>query len=91
MDQSDIERVKKTLDQTHEWPSVFMFKFIVPSDNEKIAEVESLFNSKTAEIRMNESRNGKYTSITGREVMTDSDSVLAIYKKAAEIEGLIAL
>ncbi len=91
MDQSDIERVKKALDQTHEWPSIFMFKFIVPSDNEKIAEVESLFNSNTAEIRMNESRNGKYTSVTAREVMTDSISVLDIYKKASKIEGLIAL
>lgn len=91
MNESDIERIKKTLDQTHEWPAVFMFKFIVPSDNERIAEVEALFDSETAEIRMKESRNGKYTSITAREVMTDADSILDCYKRAAKIEGLIAL
>lgn len=91
MDQSDIERIKKTLDQTHEWPSVFIFKFIVPSKNEKIAEVEALFNAKTAEIRMTQSRNGKYTSITAREVMTEAQAVLDCYEEASKIEGLIAL
>lgn len=91
MDQSDIERIKKTIDETHEWPSVFMFKFIVPSDNVRIAEVEALFNTQTAQIRMNASRNGKYTSITAHEVVTDAENVMDVYKKASKIEGLIAL
>lgn len=91
MDEKYIERVKRTLDETHDWPAVFMFKFIVPSSNEKIAEVEALFNAHTAEIRMKQSRNGKYTSITAREVMTDAHSVLECYDKASKIDGLIAL
>lgn len=91
MNESDFDRIKRTLDETHTWPSVFLFKFIVPSEIEKIARVEALFNSKTAEIKSKESRNGKYTSISAREVMTSSDGVLDCYKKASEIEGLIAL
>ena len=91
MNDSDFERIKNTLDQTHDWPSVFLFKFIVPSESDKIARVEALFNSETAEIRMRESRNGKYTSISAREAMTSAESVLECYQKASEIEGLIAL
>ena len=91
MNESDFDRIKRTLDETHDWPAVFLFKFIVPSDIEKIARVEALFNTKTADIKSKESRNGKYTSISAREVMTSSDSVLDCYKKASEIEGLIAL
>ncbi len=91
MKDSDFDRIKKTLDQTHDWPTVFLFKFIVPSDSEKIARVEALFNSNTAEIKLTESRNGNYTSISAREAMVSSDSVLECYKKASEIEGLIAL
>lgn len=91
MDQQVLERVKRTLNETHKWPTVFMFKFIVPSENEKIAEVEALFESETAEIRLKQSSNGKYTSITAREVMVDAQSVLDCYAKAANIESLIAL
>ena len=91
MDSKDIERMKASLDQNHEWPSIYMFKFIVPSDNEKIAQVEALFNSDTAELKMNQSKNGKYTSITAKEVMTSADEVLECYSKAKNIEGLISL
>jgi len=91
MSSIDLERIKTVLDQNHDWPSVYMFKFIVPSDNEKIAQVEALFNSKTAEIKMNQSKKGKFTSITAKEVMTSSDAVLKYYENAAKIEGLISL
>lgn len=87
----EIDRVKKMLDEQHEWPTVFMFKFVVPSDNEKIAVLEGLFNSKTAEIRTKTSTKGNYTSLTIREVMISADAVLAIYKEANNIDGLIAL
>lgn len=91
MNSIDLERIKSTLDQHHNWPSVYMFKFIVPSENDKIAQVEALFNSKTAEIKMNQSKNGKFTSITAKEVMTDADSVLNCYMEASKIDGLISL
>lgn len=91
MSSIDLERIKTVLDQNHDWPSVYMFKFIVPSDNEKIAQVEALFNSKTAEIKMSQSTKGKFTSITAKEVMTSADAVLKYYEEAAKIEGLISL
>lgn len=91
MDDSNIERIRKALDDYHEWPTVFMFKFIVPSDNEKIAQVEALFNSKTAEIRLRPSKNGNYMSITAKEAMLSADKVMETYEKASKIEGLIAL
>ncbi|HLV53015.1 MAG TPA: DUF493 family protein [Cryomorphaceae bacterium] len=91
MTESDFDRIRKSLDAYHDWPSVYMFKFIVPSDHRKIALVEALFNSKTAEIRSKQSAKGNYTSITVREVMTGADAVMNRYREASEIEGLIAL
>ena len=91
MTNSDFERIRKSLDDYHDWPAVYMFKFIVPSDNKKIALVEALFDSKTAQIRSKQSTKGNYTSITVREVMTNVDSVMNCYREAAKIEGLIAL
>lgn len=91
MDQAKITKLKIALDQVHDWPSMYLFKFIVPSDNQKIARIEALFDSGTAEIRMRQSKNGKYTSISAREIMTSADKVVEYYKKAYEIEGVIAL
>lgn len=82
--------LEKKLNESVEWPSVYMFKFIVPSDNRKIAMVEALFSPET-EIKTKESRGGKYISITGKVVMLSAFEVIKKYKKAAEIEGLIAL
>lgn len=79
------------LNEEHNWPAVFMFKFVVPSENEKIARVEAMFNAETAELRQRRSSKGNYTSITVRVVMTSAEAVLDVYKEAKTIEGLIAL
>lgn len=68
-----------------------MFKFIVPADNERVAQIQALFNSKTAQITTRPSKKGNYISLTAREVMVSADQVMKKYKKAAEIEGVIAL
>jgi hypothetical protein len=72
------------------WPNVYMFKFIVPSDNHKIAMIESFFED-DAEIVLQPSANGKYTSVTIRQVMLGADAIIEIYKQAGIVEGIISL
>lgn len=73
-----------------EWPRLYMFKFIVPNEPEMIAKVGHLFTGE-AEMLMQPSKNGKYVSVTGKEVMMSVDAVLEVYYKAAEYKGVIAL
>lgn len=73
--------------QDQEWPGVFMFKFIVSPD--KVDQVKQIFGP--AEIKTRKSKNGNYVSVTGKEMMMDSETVIERYKEAAKIEGLIAL
>ncbi|HEU4719016.1 MAG TPA: DUF493 family protein [Bacteroidia bacterium] len=89
MAELNFDELKKKLEK-NPWPSVYMFKFIVPSDNHRIALVESLFGD-DAEVKHQPSSEGKYTSITAREVMLSADAVIEVYKKASTIEGIIAL
>jgi hypothetical protein len=91
MEDPKLVKLKIALDQVHDWPSMYLFKFIVPSENQKVAQVEALFNAETAEIRLRQSKNGKYTSVTAREVMTSAEEVISCYKESYKIEGLIAL
>ncbi len=72
------------------WPSIYMFKFIVISDNQKIALIQSFFED-DAEIVLQPSSNGKYTSVTIRQVMLEAEAIIEVYKKAAVVEGIISL
>lgn len=84
------DSLRKKIDETIRWPEVFLFKFIIKADNHKIALLESLFTEQ-AEISHHPSSTGKYISISVKEVMTSTDEVIEIYKKASAIEGVITL
>jgi putative lipoic acid-binding regulatory protein len=92
MDTSDdsFSKLQSQLEKDFSWPLVYMFKFILPADNRKLALVENMF-SEEAVITQKESGKGNYISITVKEVMLDATSVIAIYKQAAKIEGVMAL
>lgn len=80
---------EKLAEQT--WPRLYMFKFIVPAENSRIAMVENLFNTREAEVTMRTSKKGNFISITAKEMMLSAESVIDRYKKAEGIEGLISL
>ncbi len=83
--------LKVKLEESLNFPSVYMFKFIVPGDLKKVAEVEALFNTKTSQVSTKQSSTGKFISVTAKEVMNSSDEIIAKYRKAEHIEGLISL
>ncbi|MCR9154031.1 MAG: DUF493 family protein [Croceimicrobium sp.] len=88
------EKYTKLLEQLKDgfdWPTVYMFKFIVPADNSKIAQVENLFNSTEAQVSMRNSSKGNFVSVTAKELMMSPESVVERYLQAEGIEGLISL
>ena len=84
-----FENLRAQLDVL-EWPSVYLFKFIVPNDNEKMAQVSALFDE-NASISYHTSSKGNYVSVSVKEVMLSGDSVIEIYENAIKIEGIISL
>lgn len=86
------KKLKSQLYDTASWPSEYLYKFIVKSDLQKIAEVEAIFNNIGAVIHTTESKNGKYTSISINVLMRDPDVVIEKYKEVTEkVEGVISL
>ena len=75
------------LDQHYAWPSLYLFKFIVPTGKEE--EVKKLFPMHNTVEKL--SKRGNYTSITVQMMMPSSQAVISIYEQASLIEGLIAL
>ena len=86
-----LESLQKKLEEQFEWPTIYLFKFIVVADNKSVAQVEDLFDSETADISMRTSKTGKYISLSAKEMMLSPEKVIERYKEAAKIEGIISL
>jgi uncharacterized protein len=78
---------QEKLDQHYAWPSLYVFKFIVPKGKE--GELKQLFPLHTAKEKA--SKNGNYTSVTLQMMMPSSQAVIDVYKKISVIEGIVSL
>ena len=81
------EEFIRMLDQEHQWPTWYMFKFIAPRGKEQ--QLVALFPDGKASVKA--SSKGNYRSVTSKIMISSAEEVLDIYQKAREIEGVIAL
>lgn len=83
----DISSFKEKLDAETAFPSLYMFKFIVPSGKED--EIATLLPNN--EMTLKSSSKGNYVSATIQAMMPSSEAIIEIYRKASNIEGVISL
>ncbi len=84
-------RLKEKLEETSEWPSLYLYKFIIPSSEEKVKEITGYFDNIGAVIESRKSKKGTYTSLSITVKMESPDAVIAKYKKVTTVEGVISL
>ena len=85
------KKLKKKLEEDTVFPSKYLFKFIVPSQEDKIMQVEDMFNHLGAIVNKTSSKTGKFTSISILVVMKEADDIISKYKEAEKVEGIISL
>ena len=90
MDEERLKKLRELLDEQNQWPAIFLFKFIIPSDQEKLTQLKQIFGE-SAEISTRKSGKGNYTSVSIKEMMLDADSIFDRYRQASNIEGIISL
>ncbi len=73
-----------------DWPDVYFFKFIVPNDKLKIAQITAYFDE-NASIGFHPSGKGNYISISIKTVMLNVDEIISIYEQTSAINGVISL
>ena len=92
---SDIDefyaKLKLQLDDTTTFPADYMYKFIVPTDDNQVVKVEELFNNTGAVIKTKKSKTGKYSSVSIVLNLATSDEVILYYREAEKIKGIISL
>ena len=85
------KNLKKKLKKDTLFPSKYLFKFIVPADEDKIKQVEDIFDFTGAVITKTYSKTGKFVSLSVLVVMKKADDVILKYKQAETVEGIISL
>ena len=78
---------KSLLDEHNEWPTDYLFKFIVPKAGLK--ELQTVLEGHDIDVKA--SKKGTYLSLTTRIQVQSSDDVVAVYRSVGGVEGLIAL
>ena len=85
------QRLKEELVNSTIWPSEYLFKFIVPTDTDKIMIIETSFDGMGAVIETNQSKTGKYISVSVNVTMKSAQSVIDKYQELSTVEGIISL
>ncbi|MFS4455584.1 DUF493 family protein [Maribacter sp. 2304DJ31-5] len=85
------KRLKEQLLESTTWPSDYLYKFIVLSDEEKIKQIHRIFDNTGAVIASKKSKKGKYTSVSVTVNLDGPDAVIQKYKEVGAIKGVISL
>ncbi|MDG1572774.1 DUF493 family protein [Robiginitalea sp. M366] len=84
-------RLREELEKSTQWPSDYLYKFIIPTDPEKERTIGAIFDNTGAVIQTKKSRNGKYTSLSITVNLQGPDQVIEKYKAVGKIKGVISL
>ena len=86
------EKLEKKLEEHSDWPSRYMFKFIVPTSQHKVDQLKQHFSDMDAEINLKHSKKGTYTSVSVVLVMNSPKRVIQKYKQIGDnVEDVISL
>jgi len=84
-------KLKEKLEETTKFPTKYMFKFIIPNDNNKIVAIENMFNHIGAVISTKSSKSDKYRSLTILVTMKSVNEIIKKYEEVDTIKGVISL
>ncbi len=85
------KRFQQQLEESQKWPGLYMFKFIIRSNQKQIDKLKQLFNNPTSEVTLVNSSKNKFQSLTITIEMKSPLQVIDIYKKASEFKNVIIL
>jgi len=84
-------KLRIKLEETTIFPTKYMFKFIIPTDDKKIVAIEDMFNHVGAVITTKSSKSNKYKSLTILVAMNSVDEIISKYEEVDTVEGVISL
>jgi len=84
-------RFHEQLLNSQDWPGQYLFKFILREGEVNEQVLKDMFTQNEAVFSKKASSKKTFTSLSVKVILEDPDAVIAIYKKAQKIKGLITL
>ena len=84
-------RFHQQLADSQDWPGPFLFKFIIRGDEHKVNQLKKMFEGKEVQLKLKNSSKNTFVSVSFFAKMKNPDEIIAIYKAASTIEGIITL
>ncbi|MFT4072362.1 MAG: DUF493 domain-containing protein [Dysgonamonadaceae bacterium] len=84
-------KFREKLLEAQTFPSNYIYKFIVPADQAKIALIHAVFENAKVSFASRDSKTGKYTSLTIILAAKSADEIIEYYKEVATIPGVVML
>ena len=85
----EYDKLRELLNELN-YPSTYLFKFIVKQDPEKVIDIKRCF-SEAAEFKTQPSKNGNYIAVSIKEMMLNSEAIIDRYKAVGKIDNVITL
>ena len=85
------KNLQQQLQEGHNFPDYYTFKFIFNNHPESLAEMYNIFDGLDCSIAIKESKKGTYVSVNIHCFVLAAAQVIAIYKKAGLIKKIIML
>lgn len=84
---TDYTNFIEKLEESHDFPTDYTFKFIVPTSS--LEALEKAIGS--SGLQFKPSRKGNYMSVTLTMKCQDAGEVVAYYERASSVDGIISL
>ena len=84
------------LEDTHHFPTYYMFKVIGKAENGFIARAvaavrEELFLERDPPYYVRDARSSRHVAVTLEPLVQDAEQVVALYRRLVELDGLVVL
>lgn len=90
MKPTDYNNLREKLLENKQWPLLYMFKLIVPNNDDKVEQIKLLLPS-DGEFSYKHTKSLKHVSITCMADMASADDIIDITIAASAIDGVIVL
>lgn len=86
------EKLKQQLEADTTWPSLYLYKFILPATSTQEKELVSIFDGLGAVVKTNLSKTGKYKSFSIKVRLQSAEAVIDKYKQVGgKVTDVISL
>ena len=86
----EYDQLKAKLEETKNWPLLYMFKFIAPNQDGKVKKVEEKL-PKGGIVSHKHTKNLKYVSISCKVKMPNAQSIIDVMDEVSKIGNIMSL